>query len=293
MKELRWQVGPEDDGKTAEQVYRTRLGVTRGMLSRLKFHDGLFLDGAGVRTSARVHAGQTLVAVFRDDNPSWAGLRPSDVAFGVAFEDDDLLVADKPAPLPSIASAAQSGDTLEGAVYRYFGFPDSFVYRPVNRLDKGTSGLMVIAKNAFAQAVLQKQLHRSFERTYLAVTDGVPDRELGSIILPIRKGEGVRRQISADGQAARTDYRVLCAQNGRALLSIKLYTGRTHQIRVHMAAIGCPVMGDYLYGQPHPSLEGRFALHSHTVAFAHPTTGEKICCESELPKALARLLETE
>ena len=295
MREIRWTVTKEDQGKTAEQVFRLRMGITRSMLSRLKFHQGLFLDGEQVHTDARVRLGQVLTAVFRDEKPAWQGLVPSDVRFGIAYEDQDILVVDKPAPLPSIASAAQRGDTLEGAVYRYFKMPEHFVYRPVNRLDKGTSGLMVIAKNAFSQAAMQKELHRDFTRTYLAVTEGVPKEKEGSIAQPIRKAEasGVRRICAPDGKAARTDYKVIKTGGGRALLELLLHTGRTHQIRVHLAFIGCPITGDYLYGTEHPALNGRFALHSHTVAFRHPMTGEMMRFTSPLPKELSRLLKTE
>ena len=151
---------------------------------------------------------------------------------------------------------------------------------------------MLIAKNAVCQAALQKKLHTDgFIRTYLAVTEGIPREREGIIDLPIlHTGEGVRREVSPLGRSAKTAYRVLETGRGRALLSLRLFTGRTHQIRVHLSAVGCPVAGDYLYGEALDALPGRFALHSHTAEFTHPMSGERLCLLSPLPAELVRLM---
>ena len=144
-----------------------------------------------------------------------------------------------------------------------------------------------------AQQLASRMLHTdAFVREYLAVTQGVPACPEGVIDAPVARvpGATVRRCVDAGGQQARTQYRLLGEANGRALLRLRLFTGRTHQIRVHLSHIGCPIVGDYLYGREEESLPGRFALHSAYVSLTQPVTGERIEIESPLPPALARLL---
>ena len=170
--------------------------------------------------------------------------------------------------------------------------PATFVYHPVNRLDKGTSGLMCVARHAHAQRLLTAQLHTgSFIREYLAVTEGVPRETAGIIDAPIaRLGTGARRAVRTEGQRAVTHYRVEQTCGSRALLRLRLETGRTHQIRVHLSHIGCPIAGDYLYGTEHDALPGRFALHSAHLSLIHPITKERIALDEPLPDALSALL---
>ena len=162
----------------------------------------------------------------------------------------------------------------------------------MNRLDKGTSGLMLVAKDAHAQYLLQQMLHTdAFIREYLAVVDGCLPQEEGVITAPIAKADGatVRREERPDGKEARTFYRVI--QKGeRSLVRLRLDTGRTHQIRVHMAHMGCPVTGDFLYGTETPLLPGRFALHSAMIRITHPVTGDSMEWHSPLPLTLQNLL---
>jgi len=219
-------------------------------------------------------------------------MTPYGVPLNVVYRDEDVLVVDKPAPLPSIRSVHQDEKTLENAVYAYFGCPEGYVYRPVSRLDKGTSGLMPIALNAYAHDRMQRALHtQDYVREYLAVTEGAPGEDAGVIDLPIGMENGVKRRIDPDGKRAVTHYRVLKRfENGRALIRLRLETGRTHQIRVHLSAQGCPIVGDFLYGTETDELPGRFALHAAYLEFVHPVTGERLTFESDLPAALAALL---
>ena len=206
------------------------------------------------------------------------------------WEDPDILIIDKPAPLPSVASR-QGGETLENRVFSYLDCPQDFIYRPVNRLDKGTSGLMMAAKNAHIQQRMQRMLHTDgFIREYLAVVDGRPGEEKGVIDLPIGHGPGIKRVIDAAGRPAFTEYEVLKTGESRSLLRLKLHTGRTHQIRVHLAALGCPVAGDFLYGQEDERLPGRFALHSYRLCFCHPLSGEWVEARSPMPVNLQELV---
>ena len=292
MRKLQYTVPPELAGQTLGAVLSREMRLSRHRVSSLKFSGGLLLDGVPTHTGARLRSGQIITVVLADNAcppDAWA------TPLAVPYRDEDLLIVDKPAPLPAIHSARQDARTLENAVYTWLGCPEGFVYRPVSRLDKVTSGLMPVALNAHMHDRMQRLLHTpDYVREYLAVTEGAPRENEGVCDAPIARAEGVRRCVSPDGKPAMTHYRVLSrAANGRALLRLRLATGRTHQIRVHMAHLGCPVAGDYLYGTPLPQLPGRFALHSAYLSFIHPLTGRPIVLESPLPQALtAILLET-
>ena len=290
MQELTIIISAEDDGKALRQVALRTLSMSYAQFKRAKFQGALLLDGEAVHADRRVRAGQMLV--IRVPDAGTEPVRPSTLLLTVAFEDDDILVVDKPAPLPSVRSLKQNGETLENAVCAYLGAPEGFIYRPVNRLDKGTSGLMVVAKHAHAQQYLQKRLHSDeFVREYLAVCDGIPREPQGVIDAPIQKVDSasIRRVISQQGRPARTEYRVEQTSGGKSLLRLRLLTGRTHQIRVHLQSIGCPVAGDFLYGTEHPLLPRRFALHSAYLELETPQK-KHIRLESSLPDVFVQVL---
>ena len=287
-------IPPALEGRTVRQAAMGGLRLSSGQFKRAKFHGALMVDGAPVLADRRVHAGERLSV----DVPEAVAPPPEPfyLPWRVPYEDAHFWMIDKPAPLPSSSSQKKEGPTLENALYAYAGCPEGFVYRPVNRLDKGTSGLMLAARTAHAQHLLQRLLHGSeFIREYLAVVEGAPPRDRGVIDLPIGKADGatIRREVRADGKPARTYYRVLETRGDRSLLRLRLETGRTHQIRVHLCALGCPVAGDFLYGTELDDLPGRFALHSALVRLRHPVTGEWIERESPLPSALSALLSRE
>ncbi len=284
-------IRPEMEGKSIRSIALSHIGMSSGQFKRAKFQGSILLDGQRVTADVRVRAGQTL-ALFV---PEVSNNRPMamKIPLSIVYEDAFFWVIDKPAPMPSAPSVNRDTPTLENALFAHLGQPETFIYRPVNRLDKGTSGLMIAAKDAHAQYLLQQMLHtQDFIREYLAVVDGVPPQEEGVIDLPIAKADGatVRREVRQDGKEARTFYKVI--QKGeRSLVRLRLDTGRTHQIRVHMAHSGCPVTGDFLYGTELPQeLPGRFALHSAMIRLRHPVTGEWLQAESELPQELKRLV---
>jgi 23S rRNA pseudouridine1911/1915/1917 synthase len=153
---------------------------------------------------------------------------------------------------------------------------------------------MIVAMNPHAQQRLQALLHtEAFRREYLAVCEGRPPADAGVIDLPIAKADAATlcREVRADGKPAVTHYQLVQAGESRSLVRLRLETGRTHQIRVHLQALGCPIVGDFLYGREHPALAGRFALHSHRIQLLHPFTDERVIVESPLPQALAALLD--
>ena len=280
---MEYTVKAEETGRQVRDILRRSMGVSYTAMKSAKWNGRLWLNGENVHTDAQVQAGDTVRIEWGAETPAYRPRR-FDLPLTAAWEDEHLIAVVKPAPLASQSSRNHPDDSLENALYTAMGCPGDFVYRPVNRLDKGTSGLMVIAKTPYAQDRLQRQLHTpQFRRRYLAMTDGTPEAREGIIDLPIGKAPGatVKRIISPEGKPSRTRYRVLEERNGRALVLLELETGRTHQIRVHLSAVGCPVTGDFLYGTELPEeFPGRFALHSAMLDLAHPVTGERILLTS-------------
>ena len=287
------RVTAEEDGRAVRDVLRNVLRVSTSGLRSAKWNGGILVNGAPVSVRTVLHTGDMLSFQPREKAPAFTPA-PYPLPLTIPWQDNSLLVVDKPAPLAVQCSARQPDDTLENALYSWLGCPEDFVFRPVNRLDKGTSGLMTVARDAHTQQLLQRALHSdSFRRVYLAVTEGCPPQESGVIDLPIAKAASatVRREVSGQGRPSRTHYTVLRRSGGRALVRLCLETGRTHQIRVHLSALGCPVCGDFLYGTELPELPGRFALHAAELHLIHPCTGEAIDLSSPLPEALCRLLD--
>lgn len=275
-------------------VAHNSLHISGSQLKHAKCNDGIYLDGHPVHTNVRVQKGQELTITLTEAKT--IPILPYDLPLQLPYRDEAFVVVDKPAPLPSVPSTRNSQPTLQNALFAHLGCPKGFLYRPVNRLDKGTSGLMTVAMNAHAQHQLQSMLHTpAFTRHYLAICQGIPPQTQGTICQPIAKAEGatIRRQVSEAGKEAVTHYRVLQKAGNRTLLSLQLETGRTHQIRVHMQWLGCPVVGDFLYGEETEELPGRFALHSHRLCISHPFSGQSLSIESPLPSSLQRLLESK
>ena len=281
MRTLTYTVPPEDGGRLLRRLVRGRMGVSHHVFSSLKVQGGVLVDGVPARADQRVEAGQVISLTLVDGE---SGVEPDPSPVDVVYEDEDILIVNKPAPLPCQSSTRQEGFALENRLAARFG--RQYVFRPVNRLDKGTSGLMAVAKHAHAQMILSRMLHSDrYVREYLAVVVGRPPEAEGWVDAPIRKADGatVRREVAPDGKPARTFYRLLEEKDGLSLVRLRLDTGRTHQIRVHMQFLGCPVWGDFLYGAETPQLPGRFALHSWRLALDHPMTGARLTFEAPLP----------
>ena len=273
------RVGPEEAGKKVGEILRRFMGVSYTAMKSAKWNDRIRLNGETVHTGAKVAEGDIISIEWEKDTAVYQ-LKPFELPLEIPYTDEYLTAVVKPAGIASQSSRNHPDDSLENALYAYFGCPADYVYRPVNRLDKGTGGLMLVARTPHAQHLLQKQLHTvAFRRRYLAWTDGMPEEESGILDYPIGKAEGatVRRIVCPEGKPSRTRYRVLRSQGDGALVLLELETGRTHQIRVHLSHIGCPVRGDFLYGEERPEeFPGCFALHSAMLETVHPLTGETI-----------------
>lgn len=293
MARLTLTVSSEQSGRTVLSLLRRELGLSTGCVNRLKrVETGLTCNGLRVFTNAVLQAGDILsVDLNAGETPTQIPPVPMDL--DIVFEDEHLLVVNKSAPLAVIPSSlVPTEPTLAAGLMAYLG-PSAAIH-PVNRLDRGTTGLMVVAKSGYIHDQLRRRLHSGdFFRSYLAICVGAPEPPQGTIALPIGRAPGstIRRQIDPAGQSARTDYRLLRVRSGLSLVALMPWTGRTHQIRVHMAAIGCPLAGDWLYGTEDRGLIPRPALHAVRLAFTHPVTGEHLSFTAPLPGDMKLLLE--
>lgn len=286
MRTLRYPIGPEHEGLSVERYLKQQHGYSSRTIIKLKHYEqGMRLNGAHTRTIDLLHAGDVLEITFLDSEEHGVEhFIRSNRRVEIAYEDDDLLVFNKPSDMPCHQSCGHAADTLANVFAAHCDqLGMDLMYRPLNRLDRDTSGAVLIAKNRFAAASVTNNFHK----TYQAILDGVPPQMEGRVDAPIRREfpEEMRRIVAPDGQRAVTNYRVLAVQDGYSLVDFVLETGRTHQIRVHMAHLGCPVLGDGMYGRK-SDLIARQALHCRYIAFTQPVSGKEIGVDCALPADL-------
>jgi len=291
-RKLSYVVEESQAGFTIERFLKSK-GYSRGCLIHLKkTQEGIRRNGIWAYTNDRLEKGDVLETIFIEEKPS-ENIVPSKIPLDIVYEDEDILVINKSADTPIHPSLGNYENSLANGVINYYQKQgESFVFRCINRLDRDTTGLVVIAKNMLAGAVLsQAMIQRQIHRTYLAIVKGnLPDS--GVIDLPIgrKSGSTIERCVDRScGERAVTCYECLERNGKYSLAKIRLETGRTHQIRVHMNAIGHPLPGDFLY---HPDFTeiGRQALHSWRLEFAHPITGAWLQFEKALPEDMRKLL---
>ena len=279
------------DGAMVKDVARSCLSLSSTRLKKAKrVPGGILLNGRPVTVVERVREGDALSILIEEAGACSAGVTPVAGELDVRYADEHLLVLNKPAGMPIHPSPGHADDTLANRVVARC----HEVFRPVNRLDAGTSGLLVAARNAHVHARLSQALHTpDFERRYLAVTVGNWDRAQGTIDAPIARvpGSAIQRCVDPNGQRAVTHFRVLANRGSFSLVELLLETGRTHQIRVHMAYLGHPLVGDFLYGTEDRRLIARPALHAWRLRFLHPMTGEEMRFSCALPEDMRALLD--
>jgi 23S rRNA pseudouridine1911/1915/1917 synthase len=291
----RWaehRVLPEEDGQQVRDILRRAFRLSLAMTRRLSRSEGIRLDGMIPFLSSRVSAGQRLTIRLTPVGES--GLRPVPMELAIVRDDPDLLVLDKPAGVLVHPTRPSHVRTLAHgvlALYRERGI-DALPH-PVHRLDRDTTGLVLFATHSIAHQRLDRQMRsRGIERRYLAVVCGVVDSDEARFAAPIaaRTDEVHLRTADPAGIAAATRIRVVERFSAATLVEVELETGRTHQIRVHLAEAGHPLVGDVAYGGAgHPAI-GRQALHAASLRFAHPMTGEAIACRAPLPADFDDLL---
>lgn len=284
MRTLRYQIAPEHEGMNVERYLKQQHGYSSRTIVKLKHYEqGMRLNGAHTRTIDLLHAGDVLEITFLDSEEHGVEhFIRSNRQVEIAYEDDDLLVFNKPADMPCHQSCGHAADTLANVFAAHCDqLGMDLMYRPLNRLDRDTSGAVLIAKNRFAAASVTNNFHK----TYQAILDGVPPQSEGRVDAPIRREfpEEMRRIVSPDGQRAITNYRVLAVQDGYSLVDFVLETGRTHQIRVHMAHLGCPVLGDSMYGRKSEMI-ARQALHCRYIAFTQPVNRQPVGVSCTMPE---------
>ena len=284
-------------GRTVRDVLTRELGFSSNLIKRLKFSEnGILVDGAFVTVRHELAPGEVLSLATEDREEDVSPyLVPVDLPVEILYEDEWITAVNKPPDMPAHPSQGHRLDTLANALaWRYRG--RIYVFRPVNRLDRNTSGCMLTSNTRDASYKMYSALRGGLIRKeYVAVLDGIPREKAGTIRTYMRRKPGSvieREECPPDAEGAKeavTEYRVAAEAEGRAVVLASPITGRTHQLRVQFAGIGCPVTGDSLYGSASPMI-ARHALHSLRTSFPHPDTGRRMEVSAPLPADMRRLL---
>lgn len=287
MRELIYKITEKHDGVRADDYLKREHGYSSRVIKKIKLDKSCIeLNGSHIRMVDRLKSGDTLIIRLPEDERE---LRLSEIKVPIAYEDDDVIVFDKPADMPCHPSLKHPNDTL-GNVFAMLCAERKtpLTFRPVNRLDKDTSGLVVVAKNAYMAA----QLAGNVDKSYIALCGGRFSEDFGTVDIPIGRmnEDEIARYVTPLGQEAVTHYRVMQRFNNYTLLCIKLDTGRTHQIRVHFSSQGHPLAGDTLYGGD-MSLISRQALHCCEVRFLNRISGKTIEVSSDLCKDMEKAVK--
>lgn len=288
MRTLHFTVTSEYDGRKVLHFLRGSAGLSAKLVRSLKNYDnGIQLNGEHVRTVDLIHTGDVVTVNLPEDNTmvESAGFDPD--TLDILYEDEDVIVINKPATLAVHPSHNHQGDTLANLLAAHLvreGKTSTF--RAVGRLDKGTSGIVVCALNSYAASKLQAQI----DKTYFAIPTGKYEGS-GTIDAPIYRPDPIKtiRCVDPRGDEAVTHWTALKTGEDLSLVEVHLETGRTHQIRVHFASLGTPLAGDTLYGVPREDITHQ-ALHCGRAKFTHPYTGKRLCFEAPIPEDMARLL---
>lgn len=281
------------DGLRIEQYLR-RKGYSGQNLAEIKrMPQSVLVNGEHYYMKQELNTGDHL-SIHICETKCSEKIPPVQIPLDIVYEDEDIIVINKPAGMPIHPSLNNYTNSMANALAWYYqeqGKP--FIFRCCNRLDRDTSGLTVVAKHLVSGNILSDMVrHRDIHREYLAIVRGHVSPEAGTINAPLARKPGTIIERTVDweqGETAITHYRLVEEKNGHSLVSLRLETGRTHQIRIHMKYLGYPLIGDYLYN---PDMEyiGRQALHSHRLSFTHPITGKPMEFTAPLPKDMEKVL---
>lgn len=281
MREFVFTVPENMSGFEIKKILKNHFGFSSRLVTALKEGDGITLNGKKEFVTKKTGPGDILKISLPDKASE--NIVPENIPLDILYEDDDLLAVNKPPKMPTHPSVYHNGNTVANAVAYYFrDIP--FTFRAPSRLDRDTSGVLIIAKNAFSAGFIANEIKGgSFKKEYAAVCAGIPKPESGTVSAPIkREGDGIiKRVIAPDGKVAVTYYEVLETLGGLSLLRLLPKTGRTHQLRLHLSYIGTPIYGDFLYGTE--VLGERLRLHCKSVTFTHPVSGEPLTVSAPLP----------
>jgi len=289
---LKWTIRKEEDGMLIFDFVKAKQ-ISKRALTDIKFNGGdLLVNSEHVTVRHKVKEGDVLTIIFPKEERG-SGLQADKVPFTIVYEDQHCLVINKPPYVPSIPSREYTKGTLANGLIDYYEKHHiASTVHIVNRLDKDTSGLMLVAKHRFAHSLFStQQKTKQIHRTYKAVVHGVLNLDQGTITAPIgrKKDSIIEREVCEDGQVAVTHYEVIQRLEDKTLVKLILETGRTHQIRVHMSSLGHPLCGDQLYGGNENEIK-RQALHSSQLSFWHPLLEKQLTFEAEMPEDMSELL---
>lgn len=296
-REFVFQKQQEDDfaGETIAAFLIKQGWTSQNLKDLRKTSDGIEVNGERVFQNYRLQP-EDLLKVRVVEETSSEKIVPVKLPFSIVYEDEDIIAVNKPADMPIHPSLRNYENSLANALMDYYAQQDSpFVFRCINRLDRDTSGLTIVAKNSVSAGILGKQMAASVKnscipkplrREYLGIVRGESVPEHGTIEAPIARKDTsvIERMVDfQSGEHAVTHYEVVKRGHGHTLLKLWLETGRTHQIRVHLKYAGFPLIGDYLYN---PDMEyiHRQALHSYRLTFLHPITGQSLQLEAPMPE---------
>lgn len=296
MRILTYTVPPEENGHMVKGILRGDLHLSYTLLKSLKWRENaILLNGQSVHVNAIVHTGDVVSVALSERAPREDLYCEHTARLNIVYEDDDLLVLNKPAGVAMHPKADDaSAPSLAAMLTGYLG--EGSVPHFVSRLDKGTSGLLIAAKSGYVHDRLRRALHSdNLRREYRAVAVGAVTPDHGVIDAPIGRADGsiIRRCVRADGLPSLTEYETLQTSERFTLLRLRPQTGRTHQLRVHMAYLGYPLAGDWLYGTEDKNLIARPALHSYELWFTQPITGQELHFTAPIPQDMQRLLASD
>ncbi len=297
-------ISADEAGCTVQHILEKEFLMSRSHISRLKRRErGILKNGEKCYSTARCAEGDIIAAEISDpaDTPR---LAPYDMPLDIVYEDDWLAVINKPAGLTVHPERSGIGGSVENALSSCFA--EGEYCHTVSRLDRGTSGLMTVAKSGYVHERMRGILHTSdFLKRYIGISRCTPSPSQGLIKLPLRHREGSHYYMEPAGELCvlplgamneppvsgdcLTEYRLLDRKNGFSIIELLPRTGKMHQLRVHMAQLGCPLVGDWLYGEESKLID-RPALHSEGLRFRHPMTGEFIELAAKLPEDMAALI---
>lgn len=287
-------IDEDSAGLRVEQFLRRKRYSGQNLSEIKRMPKSILVNGVHYYMRQELSAGDHLqVRICETQNSE--KIPPTKLPLDIIYEDEDLLVLNKPAGMPIHPSLNNYTNSIANALAYYFqsqGKP--FIFRCCNRLDRDTSGLTIVSKNLVSGSILSDMTkYREVHREYLAIARGSVTPSEGTIQAPLGRKEGTIIERTVDwehGEDAVTHYKVVKEANGHSLVSLRLETGRTHQIRIHMKYLGYPLIGDYLYN-PDMEYMTRQALHSHHMEFTHPITGEHMSFTAPLPEDMARVMQ--
>lgn len=287
---LIFTITKEHTGLTILEYLKKQGFSSQNIIELKKMHRSVLIDDQWMHMNYKLHENEIL-EIHIQETESNDKILPVNLPFPILYEDEDLVVINKPANMPIHPSQNNYNNTLANAAAYYYEELQHtpFVFRCINRLDKDTTGLTILAKNMYSANVLAGQMQRrEIKRLYLALLDGTLEKQYGTICSPIgrKSGSTIERQIDFEqGDSAITHYCRLKEFEGYTLAAFQLETGRTHQIRVHMASINAPLIGDTLYNHKlSATFLPRQALHAYRISFTHPVTGKRMKFTAPIPE---------